>query len=510
MFKFTPLATSPSPNSRFVCSLVGVSINRITAAVLVIAGLTLGVGEIGSANCSAASPAMRLVDAIEQQDWATSESLLENQPSDHDLVNQSQPDGMTPLHWAVTHDNADWTLRLLEQGADANAITYFKITPLAIACQNRNVPTARALLDHDAKPDARLPGNTTALMLAARGGHVELCRLLIEHGADVAATERAGQSPLMFAAAEGRSDVIELLLDSGADLNRTLPSGFSPLCFAARQGHIAAAMTLLDRGASVNETMDPKKTGGRNPRKGMTPLMLAVESAHYELAMKLVERGADPNDESSGYAPLHALCWVRRPGKGDNPEGDPAPRGSGNLSSLEFVRQIVAAGADVNLQLRRGKAAKGLITPRGATPFLLAAQRVDLALMELLLELGADPTLTNIDEVNPLMAAAGIGTDHVGEHEGTPEEVEEAVKMLVGLGLDINAVSKTGETAMHGAAYRCFPEIIRLVAQLGADQETWDHKNKFGWTPMDIAKGYRPGSFKPDPATIAELQAVSR
>lgn len=236
--------------------------------------------------------------------------------------------------------------------------------------------------------------------------------------------------------------------------------------------------------------------------------MLAVESAHYELAMKLIKRGADPNEQTSEFAPLHALTWVRRPQKGDNPEGDPPPRGSGSLSALQFVRAIVAAGADVNLQLRRGKAGKGRLSPRGATPLLMASQTVDLPYMKLLLELDADPTITNADGCTTLMAAAGVGNDHVGEHEGTPDEVEQAVRMLIDLGLDINAVSLNGETAMHGAAYRCFPETVRLVASLGARPEVWDQKNKNGWSPMDIAKGYRPGSFKPDPATIATISEL--
>lgn len=240
----------------------------------------------------------------------------------------------------------------------------------------------------------------------------------------------------------------------------------------------------------------------------MTAIMIAVESAHYRMALDLVELGADPNDENSQYAPLHALAWVRRPQKGDNPEGDPPPSGSGEMTALQFAQELVAAGADVNLQLRRGKRAKGRLNTRGATPFLMACQTVDLPYMQTLLELGADPTIPNIDGCTALMAAAGIGNHHVGEHPGTPEEVESALNMLIELGLDINAVDKHGETAMHGAAYRCFPETVRLVALLGADPEVWDHKNSYGWTPLIIAKGYRPGSFKPDPPTIAAVKEV--
>jgi len=449
-----------------------------------------------------AASSTRFIDAVERQDWAAAETLFAASESNALPVDQQQPDGMTALHWAVSHRNVDWTRRLLDAGANSNAKTVLGVPVLEVVCQNGDVEIARLLLHHGADPNVRLAGRTTPLIVATRGGGPELCRLLIDAGAEVDAEDRSGQTPLMFAAAEGRAEVVSVLLDAGAERDRTLESGFNALCFAARSGHIETSMLLIDRGADVMQTMDPKRTSGRNARKGMTPLMLAVESAHYELAMKLIARGADPNEEASEFAPLHALSWVRRPQKGDNPEGDPPPRGSGNLSAFEFVRAIVDAGADVNLQLRRGRGAPGRLSPREATPFLMAAQTVDLPYMELLLELGADPKLANSDGATALMAAAGVGNHHVGEHEGTPEEVEQAVRMLVDLGLDINAVAGNGETAMHGAAYRCFPETVLLVARLGADVETWNHKNKFGWSPLDIAQGYRPGSFKPDPATI--------
>lgn len=458
-------------------------------------------------ECPAASP-LRFIDAIECQDWDRADEIFAL-TGDHMLAAaQTQPDGMTPLHWAVFHQRIDWTERLLEAGADANAKTIYDITPLAIACQSSSSDAAAKLLEHDADVNGRLPGKVTPLMQAARTGNAELCRILIEHGADVDAAQRTGQTALMFAAAEGHADVIETLLDAGADPHRSLSSGFTPLCFAARQGHIAAVTTLLDHGASISETMQPKRTSGRNPRDGMSPLMLAVESAHYELAMELIRRGADPNEQSSGFAPLHALSWVRRPSKGDNPEGDPPPHGSGDLSALQFVREIAAAGADVNLKLRRGRSGKGLLNPHGATPFLMASQTVDLPYMRLLLELGADPAIANADDCTALMAAAGVGNNFVGEHAGTPEEVDQAVRLLVERGLDINAVAKNDETAMHGAAYRCFPDTVRLLVLLGAETDSWNHKNKYGWTPLDIAHGHRPGSFKPDPATIAAIQEL--
>ena len=43
---------------------------------------------------------------------------------------------------------------------------------------------------------------------------------------------------------------------------------------------------------------------------------------------------------------------------------------------------------------------------------------------------------------------------------------------------------------------------------LGAKAEIWNRTNKYGWTPLAIAEGHRPGNFKPSAETIAALQQV--
>jgi hypothetical protein len=45
---------------------------------------------------------------------------------------------------------------------------------------------------------------------------------------------------------------------------------------------------------------------------------------------------------------------------------------------------------------------------------------------------------------------------------------------------------------------------------MGAKVDAWYHKNKYGWTPLTIAEGFRPGNFKPSVETIAALHDVMR
>ena len=448
-----------------------------------------------------------LADAAERMDRAAVQSLLKNKVD----VNAPQVDGMTALHWAAYQDDTETGKLLLDAGANVKAENRYAVTPLSLACQNGNTALVELLLSAGADPNTTLRGGETVLMTAARTGKTGPVKALLARVSKVDSKEQHGQTALMWAAAEGHAAVVELLIEAGADFRTPLPdSGFTPMFFAVRDGHLNVVRTLLKAGVDVNEAMQPRKSSGKGPRKGMSPLMLAVENGHFELAKALLEARADPNDQRSGFTVLHALTWVRKPNRGDGDDGDPAPIGSGNLSSLQLVRKLVQHGADVNARLRTGKSGRGLLSRAGATPFLLAAATDDAALMRLLVELGADPLLGNEHHSTPLMAAAGVGTIAPLEEAGTEPEALEAVQLALDLGGDVNAVDDNGETAMHGAAYKSLPKVVQLLADRGAKVEVWNHKNKYGWTPLEIAEGYRVGNFKPSAETVAAIHQVMR
>jgi len=454
----------------------------------------------------AAAPAP-LADAAEKSGWPKIEALLKERAD----ANAAQADGCTALHWAAHHGNLPSVKALLAAGANAKAANLYGVTPLSLACVNGDAAIVTALLDAGAEANASLPGGETVLMTAARTGRVEPVKILLQRGAKPDATNRDGQTALMWAAAEGHAEAVESLIAGGADFRAKLKSGFTAFLFAARNGRRGVVSTLLKAGADPNEAITGARGGGRQPGNGTGALLLAVENGHFELAMDLVKAGADPNDARSGFTPLHALVRVRRPNRGDDLDGQPPPEGSGNLTSLEFIRRIVAAGAKVNARLERGGTGAGELSRAGATPFLLACQTADLEMMKLLVELGADPRLPNNDGSTPLMAAAGFGCLFPDEVAGTEDECLAAVAWLLSLGgADVNAADNKGETAMHGAAYKSLPMMVHLLTKHGAKVETWNHKNKHGWTPVMIAEGFRPGNFKPSVETLEALHAVMR
>jgi ankyrin repeat protein len=463
------------------------------------------------AGTAAAAERATLADAAEQRDRAAVRAQLTRGVD----VNATQIDGTTALHWAIHYDDVETAALLVKAGANVNAANRYGVPPLALACTNGNAAAVRLLLEAGADANATMKGGETALMLAARAGNVDAVKALLVRGAKHDLRERHGQTALMWAAAEGHAPIVRALIEAGADVNATLDSGFTPFFFAVREGRIDAARALLEKGIDVNAPIQRRdRTGeGANPNyilyrpipRGTTPLLLAVQNGHFELAIALIDAGANPNDVQMGFSPLHIISSVRKPDSSDG--SDPStPPGSGNLTSLQFVREIVKKGANVNLRLDKSAprfpATSSRVDTPGATPFLLAADRSDVPLMRLLLELGADPKMPNFNNTTPLMAAAGLGTTEPLEEAGEEVEALEATRMLLDLGADVNGIDNNGDTPMHGAAYGAYPTVVKLLAERGADPQIWKEKNKFGRTPLFIAEGYQGRLPRPDVPTI--------
>jgi len=128
-------------------------------------------------------PSTPLADAAEARDWPLVAKLIEQGVD----IKQSQPDGMTALHWAVYHNHPAATKMLIDAKCDVNVATEYKITPLSIACTHRETETVEILLQAGANVEFEAPGCETPLMLAARTGNATALRQLLKHGASLGA-----------------------------------------------------------------------------------------------------------------------------------------------------------------------------------------------------------------------------------------------------------------------------------------------------------------------------------
>ena len=387
-------------------------------------------------------------------------------------------DDATPLHRAAHEGDASAVGWLLEAGGEVDAETRHGVTPLALASARGHAAVVGALLDGGADPNRASPQGETPLMVAARTGVVDSVTALLQHGAGAGIDAREGwrgQTALMWAAAEGHAALVAPLVAAGADADARSDGGFTPLAFAVRAGHGATVEALMEVGADVDLALPD----------GTSPLHLAVINAHYDVALQLLKRGADATATEPGWTPLHQLVWTRRPNRHYN---NPAAFPTGTVTDLELARALVEHGADVNARQtaepRDGY--RNMLNRNGATPFLLATKAVDLEMMRLLLELDADPLLTNEDGTTALLVAAGVGIWSSSESPGSAREALEAVKLMVELGDSVTTVDDNGDAALHGAVMRGSPELVLYLLERGA---ALDPVNERGWTPLTIAQG---------------------
>ena len=391
---------------------------------------------------------------------------------------QDAGDGVRSLHEAAHVGDLPAAESRLRDGAEVDAVTRHGVTPMVLACTAGHAAIVEALLVAGADPNRASPQGETPLMLAARTGVVASVESLLRHGAGASIDAREswrGQTALMWAAAEGHAAVVAPLVAAGAGVDARSEAGFTPLVFAVRAGHRPAVDALLDAGADVNLPLPD----------GASALHLAVVNAHYELAVHLLERGAGAAADGPGWTPLHQLVWTRRPNRHYN---NPAAIPSGPVTDLELARALVARGADVNARQtdEPQDGYRNLLNRAGATPFLLAAKAVDVELMKLLLDLGADPMLTNEDGTTALLVAAGVGIWSASESPGSAVEAIEAVKLMVELGDSVTTVDDNGDTALHGAVMRDSPELVRYLLDRGTPLNA---VNARGWTPLTITQG---------------------
>lgn len=489
-----------------------------------LAGLTLSI-----AGLAAPIPPHKeaaVADAVQRGDKQAVLSLLK----EHADVNTTQGDGATALHWAVYQDDADTTARLIRAGGNANAQNNYGVTPLVLAAKNGNAAIIQQLLKAGADPNGAVRDNETPLMFAARTDRVDAVNALLSADAKINAQEGwNGQTALMWAADAGQTAVVQALLEHGADFRARSHSGATPLLFATRKGTIGTVQALLAAGADVNEARPD----------GATPLLVAVINGHADLVDFLLDKGANPNTEGGltqitvqgtrAKAPplkYRRLGYTKRDSEGVAPGnnwGRPlqAAVHVGNwhvsddiinvqIDRIRVIKALLAHGADVNgrspMEEPRWPGARYRRPLQGATAFLLAAKSADVEVMRLLLANGADPNINTVDNITPLMAAAGIGWAS-NQDRATEAQVLDAVRLLVQeRHADVNAVSDIGETAMHAAAYRGANSVVQYLFDKGAKL---DVVAKDGRTPLIIADGVEYGnSFAAQPQTAELLRKL--
>ncbi|KAJ0973063.1 hypothetical protein J5N97_021022 [Dioscorea zingiberensis] len=274
--------------------------------------------------------------------------------------------------------------------------------------------------------------------------------------------------PLHMAARLGNFMILQSLISAGCDLNARMDSGETALMLCARFKHGECLQALVSAGADL----------GLVSSTGATASLIAASSkwslAYQQVLLNLIRSGSIPC--SSNHSVFSPLMFVARHGDVPaldvlikHPDIDLDEQDENGYSSImitaqeghvDAFRALAFAGANMKLCNRAGETAITLFE---------SSKNRDLfekLMLEFALEKGNDV------EFYALHWAARLGN-------------MAAVRLLMNLGLDVNATNGDGYTPLMLAAREGHGTICELLLACGAE---YDIKTQEGETALSLAR----------------------
>jgi uncharacterized protein len=438
-------------------------------------------------------------------------------------VNEAQPDGTRPIHWAVYKVDYELIDALVAKKATVDVVNEFGSTPLAEAVKLADARMVKMLLDAGAGVDRADESGQTALMLAIKTGELPIVDMLVKAGANVNAVEQfQHQTSLMWAvtASKHAAEMTKLLLSKGANVKaRALYTdwpnqlssepraqyrpvgGLTALLYAARNGCSDCVAALIAAGADVNVPTP----------EGVTPLMVSLDNDYNDVATLLLDRGANPHvADWWGRTALWIVIDRKESlaaGRGGRGAAATA-RGSGpTVPHMDIINRLLAADVDVNAELNMHRPSRGGNSGRfadrqlgtGCTALYRATEAGDMEVIRSLLAKGANPNINGMG-FTPFLVAAGV-TPAASGGSGVPDTT--LLDLMIQHGADVNTQvtgtrsyskrisynpppNKEGTSALHGAVQAGRTELVRYLLEKGATPELVDANGRKPIELLDI------------------------
>lgn len=327
--------------------------------------------------------------------------------STYDVLGEANID---PLTYAIIYKNVEVIRLLLQAGADpyqTNGRNRAHSVPLTVITRFiRGRPEDHVLVREFPISDYLEDLEFTLLHKVVMGiAHISLDEALSMPQCirDLNSLTTIWISPLQVAALRDDAEACFLLVQAGADVDASHPSGGSVTALhrACSHNNYHAAKALLALGASPT-------LGDDTGACALHHAAWSQEGTDTMLLQHLIEHGGDVNRvDAGGCSPLIQLAaWG---------------------GTLDRMSVLLDRGANIDHQDNDGD-----------TPLLCTLLRSSVALTALLLQRGADVSITN---------KRGQGVLHLAAVYGSEEGLEELAKLHAFLrGLDINARDTMGKT----------------------------------------------------------------
>ena len=246
-----------------------------------------------------------------------------------------------------------------------------------------------------------------ALIDAAWDDDVRRARRLIRAGADVNHQDETQQSAYLIATSEGYVELLDLTLRNGARVNAKDSFNGTGLIRAAERGHAAVVGRLVQAGIALDHVNNLGWTAlheavilGDGDASALATVRTLV-AAGVDVTIPAVRDGltALEHARNRGYDEIAALLQ-----RADRP----VPQADGQVldAAAEGDADGVALALRHDARLERRDSAR-------RTPLLLAVVGDHVVVAELLVNLGADPTIPDQDGTTALEHARSSSNDEI-------------------------------------------------------------------------------------------------
>ncbi|XP_069558465.1 KN motif and ankyrin repeat domain-containing protein 3 isoform X1 [Brachyistius frenatus] len=196
------------------------------------------------------------------------------------VINMTDGNGNTALHYSVSHSNFGVVGLLLDTGVcsvdkqNKAGYTAIMLAALSTVKEEEDMAVVKKLFSQGNVNAKASQAGQTALMLAVSHGRQEMVRALLECGADVNVQDDEGSTALMCASEHGRAEIVRLLLEqSGCDISIVDNDGSNALSIALEAAHNDTAVLLYAHMnyAKTQTAMGSPKAQQRSPTSPQKP-----------------------------------------------------------------------------------------------------------------------------------------------------------------------------------------------------------------------------------------------